>query len=55
MSANSAQRLARHVASSAGSAQLNTSDVILKTKQLQIPSIALHGRPDALNRIIDYD
>jgi hypothetical protein len=55
MSTDSTQRLTCHVASSAGSAELNASDVILETQQLQIPSIALNCRPDALNRVINYD
>jgi hypothetical protein len=54
MSPNSAQRLASHVASSAGSAELNASDVILKAEEFQLAAVALHGRPNALNCVMDH-
>jgi hypothetical protein len=47
MPANSTQRLACHVASGAGAAQLNASDVIFKTKQLQAAAVAFHPRSNA--------
>jgi hypothetical protein len=46
MSTDASQRLACHVASRAGAAQLNASDVILKAKQLQVAAVALNPRTD---------
>jgi len=47
MPANSTQRLTGHMASRTGPAQLNASDVIFKTEQLQVAAIAFDPGSDS--------
>jgi hypothetical protein len=54
MPANPSQRLACHVASRAGAAQLNASNVIFKTEQLQVAAVALHPRTDNFESALNY-
>jgi hypothetical protein len=54
MPANSAQCLAGHVASSTSTAQLDASDVIFKTEQLQFTAIVLHSRSNGFKRALNY-
>lgn len=54
MSADASQSLASHVASSTCTAQLDSSNVILETKQFQITAIALHPSPDGFKRALKY-
>ncbi len=54
MPANSAQRLPGHVASGAGSSQLNASNVIFKTEQIEVAAVTLHSCSNQFDRALNH-
>jgi len=53
MPANSAQRLAGHVASGTGATQLDSGNIILKAQQLQFAAIPFYPSADDLKSALN--
>jgi hypothetical protein len=53
MPADSTQRLACHIASSASAPQLNASNVIFEVKQFDFAAVALNACPNHIDRSLN--